>query len=133
MNSKKQKKEHKKMSFKRFLVSFKYSWDGLKYAYANEQSLRMHAIGTLLVVILAILLHVNFNEWIMLLISSVVVLVVELLNTGIEHTVDLVTKEFHPLAKVAKDCGSAAGGIAGIAMVIVSLAIFIPYIIALFK
>lgn len=133
MSSKKPKKEHKKMSFKRFLLSFKYSWDGLKYAYTNEQSLRMHAIGSILIIIIGILLHVSFIEWLALIISSVMVLVIELLNTAIEHTVDLVTKEIHPLAKVAKDCGSAAGGIAGITMAIVALAIFIPKVIALFK
>ena len=133
MSSKKQKKEHKKMSFHRFLMSFKYSWDGLKYAYANEQSLRMHGMGCILILILGILFHITFMEWIVLIIASVVVLVIELLNTAIEHTVDLVTKEIHPLAKIAKDCGSAAGGISGIMMLIVSLAIFIPYFIALFK
>ena len=56
----------------------------------------------------------------------VVVLAVELLNTAIEATVDLVTKEIHPLAKVAKDCGSAAAFVSSIMVFIICCFIFIP-------
>ena len=56
----------------------------------------------------------------------------ELLNTAIEATVDLVTKEIHPLAKVAKDCGSAAAFVSSIMVFIICCFIFIPKIIAIF-
>lgn len=132
MSSKKQR-EHKKMGFKRFLNSFKYSFDGLVYAYGNEQSLWLHGMGSIAIIILGILLKISFNQWAILVIASVVVLAVELLNTAIEAVVDLVTKEIHPLAKIAKDCGSAAGCVTGIMLTIISLFIFIPHIIALFN
>ena len=61
-----------------------------------------------------------------------VVLAVELLNTAVEATVDLITKEIHPLAKVAKDCGSAAAFVSSIMAFIICLFIFMPKIIALF-
>ena len=48
------------------------------------------------------------------------------------RTVDLVTKEIHPLAKVAKDCGSAAAFVSSIMVFIICCFIFIPKIIALF-
>lgn len=131
MNSKKLKK-HKKMSFKRFLNSIKYSIDGLIYAYSNEQSLWLHGIGTIAILILGFLLQISFNQWAILIIALVVVLAVELLNTAVEAAVDLVTKEIHPLAKIAKDCGSAAGCVAGVMLTIISLFIFIPRIIELF-
>ena len=107
MSLKKQEK-HKKMSFQRFLNSIKFSIDGLVNAYQNEQSLWLHAICTICILILGFLLQISFNEWAVIVIALVIVLAVELLNTAIEATVDLVTKEIHPLAKVAKDCGSAA-------------------------
>ncbi len=131
MNLKKQK-EKKKMSFKRFLNSIKFSIEGLIYAYGNEQSLWIHGIGTFIIIILGLLLQISFNQWAILVIALVVVLSVELLNTAIEATVDLVTKEIHPLAKIAKDCGSAAAFVAGVMLTIISLFIFIPYIIAWF-
>ncbi len=131
MNSKKQE-EHKKMGFKRFLASFKYSVAGLKHAYQNEQSLWLHAISLLFVVILGCLLQITFNQWAIIIIAFVVVLAVELLNTAIEAAVDLVTKEIHPLAKVAKDCASAAAFVSSVMAAIICLFIFIPYIIDLF-
>lgn len=133
MNLKKPKKEHKGMSFKRFLASFKCAWAGLVYAYSNEQSLWLHGIGSIVIIILGIIFKIGFYKWAVLILAIIVVLTAELLNTAIEATVDLVTKKFHPLAKVAKDCGAAAGGITGITLLIISLYIFLPYVIALFK
>ena len=131
MNSKKQEK-HKKMSFKRFLNSVKYSIEGLNHAYKNEQSLWLHGGGVFLAVILGITLKINFYEWAVIIVAFVVVLAIELLNTAIEAVVDLVTKEIHPLAKIAKDCGSAAAFVSGIMATIICLFIFIPYILELF-
>ena len=131
MSLKKQEK-HKKMSFKRFLNSIKYSVDGLVNAYQNEQSLWLHAMCTVIIVILGFALQISFIQWAIIVIALVIVLAVELLNTAIEATVDLVTKEIHPLAKVAKDCGSAAAFVSSIMVFIICCFIFIPKIIALF-
>ena len=131
MNSKKQEK-HKKMSFKRFLNSVKYSIEGLNHAYKNEQSLWLHGGGVFLAVILGIVLKINFYEWAVIIVAFVVVLAIELLNTAIEAVVDLVTKEIHPLAKIAKDCGSAAAFVSGVASAVICLVIFLPKIIELF-
>ena len=131
MSLKKQEK-HKKMSFKRFLNSIKYSVDGLVNAYQNEQSLWLQAMCTIIIVILGFALQISFIQWAIIVIALVIVLAVELLNTAIEATVDLVTKEIHPLAKVAKDCGSAAAFVSSIMVFIICCFIFIPKIIALF-
>lgn len=126
-------KRNKQKSFKRFLNSIKYSVDGLKYAYRNEQSLWLHGMGSLLIIALGLIFRITFIRWAILIIASVVVMAIELLNTAIEATVDMITKDYHPLAKIAKDCGSAAGGVAGVMLAIISVVIFMPYIIALFN
>ena len=131
MSSKKQKGT-KKMSFKRFLNSIKYSIEGLAHAYKNEQSLWLHAMCTIIIIILGFALKISFIQWAIIVIALVIVLAVELLNTAIEATVDLVTKEIHPLAKVAKDCGSAAAFVSSIMVFIICCFIFVPKIIALF-
>ena len=127
MSSKKQEKT-KKMSFERFLKSIKYSIEGLSHAYKNEQSLWLHAICTLIAVVLGFVLKISFNQWAIVLTALVVVLAVELLNTAIEAAVDLVTDKIHPLAKVAKDCGSAAAFVSSIMAMIICLFIYIPRI-----
>lgn len=126
-------KKNKKKSFKRFLNSLKYTKDGLIYAYGNEQSLWLHGVGSIVIIILGLVFQISFIKWSILIIASVVVLAIELLNTAIEATVDLITKEIHPLAKIAKDCGSAAGGVAGVMLFIISLFIFVPYFVELAK
>lgn len=132
MNFQKQN-EHKTMGFKRFLLSFKYSIEGLAYAYRNEQSLFLHAVGSLFAFIFGIILHITFGEWAIILGSLVVVLAVELLNTAIEATVDLITLDKNPLAKIAKDCGSAAAFVSAMAAIVICLFIFIPKIMLIFS
>ena len=56
----------------------------------------------------------------------------ELINTAIEAVVDLVTEEYHPLAKVAKDTAAAAVFVFAIIAIIVGLIIFGPKVVALF-
>lgn len=133
MSSKKQEKKNKKkfISVKKVWAATLYSIDGLKTAYHNEQSLWLHGLCTLIVIILGFLLKVNFYEWAVLIISLVVILAMELMNTAIEACVDLVTKEIHPLAKIAKDCGSAATFVSSIMALIICLFIFVPKVLLL--
>ena len=57
----------------------------------------------------------------------------ELINTAIEAAVDLVTLEHHPLAKIAKDCGSAASFIMSLVALVIGLFVFAPYFMEIFK
>lgn len=125
--------ELKKKGFKRFLMSFKNSVDGLIYAYKNEQSLWIHGVCTFFSIVLGLAFKISFNEWAIVLISLGVTLGMELINTAIEATVDLITLEIHPLAKIAKDCGSAATFVASIIAIVVALVIFGPKVIHLFQ
>ncbi len=122
----------KRLGIKRFLASFKYSFAGLKYAYLNEQSMLIHLLAVIVVVFAGIALKINTTEWLFCLCMFGFVMGAELLNTAIEATIDLVTKEYHPMAKVAKDTASAAVLVLSVVAAIVGLAIFIPKIIALF-
>lgn len=124
--------ELKKKGFKRFLSSFKYSLQGLKYAYKNEQSMLIHFIATLLIVVLGFLLNISLTEWAIVLIAIGVTLAAELINTAIEAAVDLITLEIHPLAKVAKDCGSAATFVFSMLTAVIALIIFVPKVIHIF-
>lgn len=124
--------EIKRKGFKRFLKSFKFSWDGLKYAYKNEQSMLIHLIFTIIVVLLGFLLNVSHTEWAIIFLSLGVTLVIELINTAIEAAVDLITLEINPLAKIAKDCGSAATFVLSVIATIICLIIFVPKVLHLF-
>lgn len=127
------KKTHREIKikprgFKRFTNSFKYSFDGLKYAYTNEQSLTIHIICSVVVLTTGIIFEITPMQWALVLFAMALIVVAELLNTAVEAVVDMVTEEFHPLAKVAKDCGSAAVFVASLIATAMWCYVFIPKI-----
>lgn len=129
MISRDERKQQK--GLKKFINSFTYPIKGLLYAYRNEQNLAVDVGIALVVIILGLLFGVSKMEWLVLILTIGLVISCELINTAIEAVVDLVTQEYHPLAKVAKDTASAAVFIFAIVAVIVGIIIFVPKIIGL--
>ncbi len=127
------KEPNKKFTIRRIFNSMRYSIQGLVYAYTNEQSLLLHGVCTLIVILIGILLQISFTQWVIILLADAVLLSIELLNTAIEATVDMFTKEFHPKAKIAKDCGSAAAFVTGVAFAVICSFIFINELIIIFS
>ena len=124
-------RKHQK-GIKKFLLSFTYPIKGLRYAYRNEQNLALDVGVALLVTIAGFIFKLNLVEWAILALTIGLVISCELINTAIEAVVDLVTEDYHPLAKVAKDTAAAAVFVFAIIAVIVGLIIFLPKVIALF-
>jgi diacylglycerol kinase (ATP) len=84
-----------------------YSWAGLRAAW-GETAFRQEAIAAAVLVPLAAYLSHSWVEFALLAGSVIALMVVELLNTGIEAAIDRMGPEWHPLSKRAKDMGSAA-------------------------
>lgn len=122
----------KKKGIKRFFNSIKFSMEGLIYAYRYEQSLWLHAIATIFSICLGIIFRIKLSEWAIVFIALGIILGMELINTAIEAAVDLVTLEIHPLAKIAKDCGSAASFIMTLVAIVICLFVFGPYFMKAF-
>ncbi len=129
MISRDERKKQKGLA--KFVNSFKYPIKGLKYAYRNEQNLAVDVGVALIVIIAGFLFKINVTEWAILMLTVGLVISCELVNTAIEAVVDLVTEEYHPLAKVAKDTAAAAVFVFAIISVIIGLIIFLPKVIAL--
>ena len=121
----------KKKGINRLFKSFKYAYEGLKYAFKYEQNILVHFLATILVIIAGIFFKISMTEWLVLTLIIGLVIATELINTSIEATIDLVTKEVYPLAKVAKDTAAAAVLIFGITALIIGLIIFVPKFIGL--
>lgn len=125
----KQREEQKKRGIGRFLSSFKYSLEGLKYAYKHEQSLFVHVLVTILVVGMGIIFHIRLSEWVLSLIIIALVIATELINTSIEALVDLSCPKQDPLAKIAKDTASAAVFVFSFTAAICGVLIYLPKLI----
>lgn len=92
----------------RLINATRYSWLGLKTAFKNEEAFRLEAALAVFLIPFGILLGTTGVEKAMLVGSVFLVLIVELLNTGIEFVVDRFGDEIHEYSGAAKDVGSAA-------------------------
>ena len=78
--------------------SFEHAYRGLIYAVRTQRNMRIHVIIAVLVLIASLLVGVTKLELAVLVLVILLVLVTEMFNTAVEFAVDLVTKEYHPLA-----------------------------------
>ncbi len=93
---------------RRLLFAIGFSLQGLRWAWKYEQAIRQEMIVLILAVPVAFWLDVSALERLLLLGSWGLVIIVELLNSAIEATVDRIGIEHHKLSGRAKDIGSAA-------------------------
>ena len=91
----------------RVWYAFGYSLEGLKAGW-QETAFRQEAIASIVMIPAAFWLGRSWVETVLLASSVVLVMIVELLNTGIETAIDRIGPEWHDLSKRAKDMGSAA-------------------------
>jgi diacylglycerol kinase (ATP) len=96
-----------------------YSGAGLKTAWDNEMAFRTEAIVIALIMPIGIWIGETAVQWALLIGSSMLVLITELLNSAIENVVDRIGREHHLLSKQAKDLGSAAAAVSMLTAVVV--------------
>ena len=97
-----------KTGLKRLLNAFRYSCSGIKEAYRNEDAFRQETLLAAILLPLAFWLDATAVGRALMIGSVLLLLIVELLNSAIEATVDRISLDDHRLAKRAKDIGSAA-------------------------
>lgn len=117
-----------KRGWRRLVNAFRYSVDGFRAAWAQEDAFRQEVLLAAVLVPAALLLPVTNVERVLLIGSALLVLVVELLNTAVEAAIDRHSYEINPLAKTAKDVGSAAVLLALVLTLITWLLIALPVV-----
>lgn len=110
--------------WKRLIRSFGYAVDGIAYTIKTQRNMQIHVGAALLVLLASWLLQITWNRVLLVFFSIFLVLILEIVNTAIETTVDLVTAEFHPLAKIAKDAAAGAVLMAALLSLIVGIYVF---------
>ena len=110
----------------------KCSVNGIKWYAKEGKSILIYLFCSIIEVIFGFLFHVNGLEWILIICILGFILSVELINTAIEKACDAITKEYNPLIKIAKDCGSGATFVLFLVAIILNIIIFAPKIAGLF-
>ena len=120
-----------KTGLRRLLNAFGYSLRGFRAAWQNEAAFREEAMLTIVLTPVALLLPVTGLEKLLLILSLLLLVLVELLNSAVEAVVDRIGPEIHPLSGRAKDLGSAAVLIACLILGLTWLFIAVPAVLGL--
>lgn len=102
------------------LQSFNHAFQGMVYAVRHQRNMRIHMGVALVVLVACIFLNVSRLELVIVFATIAFVLMAELVNTAVEAAVDMMTDEFDPRAKIAKDMAAAAVLIAAINALVVA-------------
>lgn len=104
--------------------SFNFAVSGIILSIKTERNMLIHYIIAILVLLASLFFDFSRMEFLILLFATTLVIVMELMNTAIEKTVDMITEEYHPLAKLVKDISAGAVLIAAINALLVAYLLF---------
>lgn len=113
--------------------SFGPAWSGLCWALKTQRNLQVHAVATVLTLILGFWLEIAPFEWLAVISAIGIVWVAELLNTSIEVLADRVSVEREEAIRRVKDVAAAAVLMAAVSATAVAIVVFAPRIVRLFE
>ncbi len=115
-----------------WLESLNCAIEGILWAAKSERHIRYHFVAALAVIFLALFLKISALEFFLLVLAAILVIFAELMNTAIETVVDLVTEDYHELAKRAKDVAAGAVLVTSVGAVTLGYLVLSGHIFPLF-
>jgi diacylglycerol kinase (ATP) len=106
------------------LQSFNYAFQGMVAAVRHQRNMRIHMLLGFLVLILSMFLDLTRLQLAIVFVSVAFVFITEMINSAIEAVVDMITDEFDPRAKHAKDLAAGAVLVAAVNALIVAYLVF---------
>jgi diacylglycerol kinase len=110
------------------LKSFGFAFQGIFHLIKKERNFKIQFSVFILVLFSAFYFQLSKYEWIVLLVSSMIVMSLEAINTSIEQLCDLTESNINPKIKIIKDVAAGAVLIASLFSIVIGLIIFIPRI-----
>jgi diacylglycerol kinase (ATP) len=101
-------KPYDKKGMERLVKATFFSFQGIVSTFKCEEAFRLEFIAATFLFPIALLLPIGVTEKVALISSLFLILIVEILNSAIEWTINYISTEIHPIAKKVKDMGSAA-------------------------
>ena len=112
------------MKRQNLVKSFNSAIEGFIYVFRTQRNMRLHFIIGLGAILMGLFLNFSYLELIILCLTIAFVLFAEMFNTALEHTIDIVKEDFHPLARIVKDISAGAVLLSAIAAIIVGYTLF---------
>jgi diacylglycerol kinase (ATP) len=104
--------------------SFNYAFEGVIHVLRTQRNMRIHFLIAALVLAAGVVVGVRRFELIALLLAIAFVLITEMVNTALEHTIDVAATSFDPMAKLAKDIAAGAVLIASVNALAIGYLVF---------
>ena len=117
---------------KRWLKSFSHAWRGLMFAYRHERNFRIHLFFAVVVAALAILFRINGLELALIILLVLAVLVLELVNSALEHFLDVLVPRFDVHAERVKNILAGAMLLVSIGAAVGGIILFLPHVLKVF-
>lgn len=112
------------MIVRKLVDSFNNAIDGIIHTIQTQRNMKIHVAAAIGVLLFSLFFDLSRMELLVLSIAITLVLIMELVNTAIEATIDLFANYYHPLAKIAKNAAAGAVLVAAINAVFVGYLIF---------
>lgn len=112
-------------------ISFKNALTGLSWAFTSQPNFKIHFVLAILAILAGFYFKISFLEMTILVLTIILCLTAEMINTSIEAMTDLITLKWSKQAKIAKDVSAGMMLLAAIGAVIVTMLILGPHILKL--
>lgn len=116
------------INLRRLKQSFVYAFRGLAKVYREEQNLRIQTLAGLVALFLGLLFGLSRFEWLSLILSSLLVVLMEVANSAVERITDLFKPRINTYVKEIKDIMAAAVMLSSFGAILVGLLVFGPYL-----
>ena len=116
------------MKPKRWFEKANVAIEGVIYSVKTQRHMRYHLVAALGVLLVSLVVNITRTEFILLSLAIILVLITEMLNTAIEVAIDMISEEYHPKAKIAKDIAAGVVLVASIGALILAYLILYPAI-----
>lgn len=109
--------------------SFQFAFQGILYCFLTQCNMKIHIVLAVMALLFGFLLKFSIIEFAILFLTISMVFMAEMFNTAIETIVDLVSPEYHRLAKIAKDVAAGAVLCTAVTAAVIGAVLFIPKIL----
>lgn len=116
------------MPLRKLIESANYAIEGILHAARTQRHVRYHFYAAILILIFSLVLGISRTEFIAIIIVAVVVLAVEMLNSAVEETVNILFRDYDRRAKAIKDIAAGAVLTTAVGAAIVGYVVFLPHV-----
>ena len=109
--------------------SFNWAIEGVVWTLRHQRNMKIHFAIAVVAVVLSLVFAVTRVELLLVFAAITFVFIAEMFNTAVEHVVDMITKDEHPAAKIAKDVAAGAVFVAALFSLAVAYLVFYDHIV----